>query len=98
MVRECDPWASSFGDLACVELERCLGAHPVDCSGYWTPPEYCDDIALEMSEHLIFGLMVAGRMSLLMEGVLLCLSLVQRAKFLGDSCLAGVLALPLRHW
>ena len=50
---EGDPWASSFGDLACGELERCLGAYPVDFSGSWTPPEYwdADDIALEMSDH-----------------------------------------------
>ena len=47
-----DPWATSFGEGACGELERCLGAYPVDCSGYWTPPEYwdADDIALEMSD------------------------------------------------
>ena len=43
-----DPWASSFGDLAFGELERCLGAYPVDFSGSWTPPEYWDDVALEM--------------------------------------------------
>ena len=50
---ESDPWATSFGDFACGELERCLGAYPVDCSGYWTPPEYwdVDDIALEMVDH-----------------------------------------------
>ena len=48
-----DPWATSFGDLACGGLEPCLGAYPVDCSGYWTPPEYwdADDIALEMPDH-----------------------------------------------
>ena len=45
--------ASSFGDLAFGELERCLGAYPVDFSGSWTPPEKwdADDIALEMSDH-----------------------------------------------
>ena len=49
---EGDPWATSFGDLACGEVERCLGAYPMDCSGYWTPPEYwdADDVALEMSD------------------------------------------------
>ena len=33
----------------------------------WTPPEYwdTDDIALDMSEHPFFGLMVAGKTSLL---------------------------------
>ena len=48
-----DPWASSFGDRAFGELERCLGAYPVDFSASWTPPEYwdADDIALEMSDH-----------------------------------------------
>ena len=52
-VGEDDPWVSSFGDLAFGELERCLGAYPVDFSGSWTPPEYrdADDIALEMSDH-----------------------------------------------
>ena len=42
-----------FGDLAFGELERCLGAYPVDLSGAWTPPEYWDDadIALEMADH-----------------------------------------------
>ena len=36
-----------------MNLERCLGAYPVDHSGSWTPPEYwdADDIALEMSVH-----------------------------------------------
>ena len=50
---ESDPWATSFGDLACGELERCLSAYPVGCSGYWTPSEYwdADDIAFEMSDH-----------------------------------------------
>ena len=48
-----DSWASSFGELAFVNLERCLGAYPVDLSGSWTPPDYwdADEIALEMSEH-----------------------------------------------
>ena len=48
-----DPWATSFGDLASFHLERCLGAHPVDFGGAWTPPEYWDaaDIALEMLEY-----------------------------------------------
>ena len=50
---ERDPWAASFGQLACLELERCLGAYLLESSGYWTPPEYwdADDIALEMSDH-----------------------------------------------
>ena len=45
-----DPWAASFGQLACCELERCLGAYLVDCSDFWTPPDYwgADDLALEM--------------------------------------------------
>ena len=30
---EGDPWATSFGDLACGELERCLCAYTVDFSG-----------------------------------------------------------------
>ena len=34
-------WAASFGQLAC-ELERRLGAYPVDDSGHWTPPDYWD--------------------------------------------------------
>ena len=44
---EDEMWASSFGDLAFGELERCLGAYPVDFAS-WTPPEYwdADDIAL----------------------------------------------------
>ena len=47
------PWAASFGDLAFGALERCLGAHPLDFSGSWTPPDYwdADDIASEMSDH-----------------------------------------------
>ena len=44
-----DPWSASFGDLASFHLERCLGAYPVDFDGCWTPAEYCDDTALEMS-------------------------------------------------
>ena len=46
-------WAASFGQLACLELERRLGAYLVDSSGHWTPPDYwdADDIALEMSDH-----------------------------------------------
>ena len=60
-----NPWASSFGDLAFSHIERCLGAYLADCSCSWTPPEYWDaDIALEMSEHPNFGLMVAERISL----------------------------------
>ena len=49
---ERDPWATSFGDLACCKLECRLGAYPVDSSAFWTPPEYwdADDIALEMSD------------------------------------------------
>ena len=46
-------WAASVGQLACLEIERCLGAYPADSSGHWTPPDYwdVDDIALEMSDH-----------------------------------------------
>ena len=52
-VSEGNPWASSFGDLALGELERCLGAYPVDFSCSWTLPAYWDaaDIALEMPEY-----------------------------------------------
>ena len=32
-----DPWAASFGQLACCELERCLVAFLVDGSHFWTP-------------------------------------------------------------
>ena len=51
-VSDSEPWASCFGDLS--YLERCLGAYPVDFAS-WSPPEYwdADDIALEMSDHLI---------------------------------------------
>ena len=47
------PWAASFGQLACLELECRLGANQADCSGHWSPPEYwdADDVALEMSDH-----------------------------------------------
>ena len=47
------PWALSFGELASLHLERCLGAYPADFSSSWTPPDYwdVDDIALEMSDH-----------------------------------------------
>ena len=53
-IRDSDPWAASFHDQASAQLERCLGAYPVDLAGSWTPPEYwdADDIALEMSDHL----------------------------------------------
>ena len=49
-----DPCASSFGDLAFSNFERCLGAYPVDHSGSWTPPDNwdADDVALEISDHL----------------------------------------------
>ena len=42
-----------LGDLAFSELERRLGACPVDFFGSWTPPEYweADEIALERSDH-----------------------------------------------
>ena len=52
-IRDNDPWAASFHDLASAQLERCLGAYPVHCAGSWTPPEYwdADDIALEMPEY-----------------------------------------------
>ena len=47
-----DPWAASFGQLACYELERCLGAYLVDDSAFWTPPDYwdADDLAVEMTD------------------------------------------------
>ena len=47
------PWAASFGQLACLKLEVCLGAYPVDFSSCWAPLEYwdADDIALEMSDY-----------------------------------------------
>ena len=49
---ERDPWATSFGNLACCNLESRLGAYPVDSSAFWTPPDCwdADDIALEMSD------------------------------------------------
>ena len=52
-INEKDPWATSFGDLASLHLEQCLGAYPVDFANCWAPPEYwdADDIALEMSEY-----------------------------------------------
>ena len=52
-IRDSDPWAASFHDLASALLERCLGAYPVDLAGSWIPPEYwgADDIASEMSDH-----------------------------------------------
>ena len=45
------PWAASFGQLACLQRESCLGAYPLDSSGYWAPPDYwdADDMALNMS-------------------------------------------------
>ena len=47
------PWAASFGQLACLKLESCLGAYPVDFSSCWTPLEYwdADDIALDISDY-----------------------------------------------
>ena len=47
-----DPWAASFGDLASLQLERCLGAHPISFDDAWTPPVCWDasDTALEMPE------------------------------------------------
>ena len=46
-------WAASFGQLACLEPERCLGAYPSDSSGHWSPPDNwdADDVALDMSDH-----------------------------------------------
>ena len=48
-----DLGAISIGDLASFHLETCLGAYPVDFSGYWTRPEYwdADDITLELPEN-----------------------------------------------
>ena len=47
------PWAASSGQLACLQLEGCLGAYPVDFYGCWAPLEYrdVDDIALEVSDN-----------------------------------------------
>ena len=47
-----DSWAASFGQLACCELERCLGAYPVDGSDFWTPPVNwdADDLLLEITD------------------------------------------------
>ena len=47
-----NPWGASFGQLACCELERILGAYPVDDSVFWTPPDHwdADDIASEMTD------------------------------------------------
>ena len=62
-----------FGQLACCELERRLGAYPVDGSSFWTPLECwdADDIALEMSDALllIVGRMAVGRTSLRLVGL-----------------------------
>ena len=45
-----DPWAASSGQLACCDLERCLGAYLVDGSAFWTLPDYwdVDDLASKM--------------------------------------------------
>ena len=45
-------WAASFGQLACCDLERSLGACPVDEAAFWTPLDHwdADDIALEMTD------------------------------------------------
>ena len=47
---ERDPWAASFGQLACLEIELCLGVYPPENSDYWAPLDYwdADDIALVM--------------------------------------------------
>ena len=37
-IRDNDPWAASFHDLASAQLDQCLGAYPVDFAGSWTPP------------------------------------------------------------
>ena len=53
-IRDDDPWGASYAMIwLSAQLERCLGAYPVDFSGSWTPPEYwdADDIALEMADH-----------------------------------------------
>ena len=71
---ERDPWAASFGQLACSALECCLGAYLADNSSFWTPPDFwdVDDIALEMTDapfiwtngsgepHPVGGFQVAG--------------------------------------
>ena len=52
-IRDGDPWAASFHDLASTQLKTVLGCLPVDFAGSWTPPEYwdADGIAFEMSDH-----------------------------------------------
>ena len=47
-----DPWATSFGDLACNKLECRLGAYLADSSAFWTPLDHwdADDVALEISD------------------------------------------------
>ena len=54
-----DPWATSFGDLAFVELERYLGTYPVDFSG----PGMLMIFPWKSLSTLMFGLMLAGRIS-----------------------------------
>ena len=46
------PWAASSGQLACCDLERSLGAYPVDEDAFWTPPDHwdADDSALEVTD------------------------------------------------
>ena len=55
---ESDPWATSFGDLACCKLECRLDAYLSDTSASGTPPDYwdADDIALAMSDTAASGL------------------------------------------
>ena len=52
-VREQDPWAACLGQLADRSLEQALGAYPVDCSGFWTPPDIGDseDMVIEIGAH-----------------------------------------------
>ena len=47
---ERDPRAASFGHLASLALERCLGAYPADGSGLRPNSSDADDTALEMTE------------------------------------------------
>ena len=91
-------WAASFGQLACLELERCLGAHLVDSSGLWAPPDYwdVDDIAWRCRITLIFGLMVARRIFLLLVTLkwlvleCICLLLKSPLKVLSGALLKSV--------
>ena len=70
---ERDSWAASFGQLACLELERCLGGYPLDSSGYWVGLLLIIGMLTMLLWRcriiLIFVQMVAGRISLLLVGL-----------------------------